>query len=137
MRMLTRRTAHNRDAVVDAQCDTKTIEARPRLEVLAGTRTVICCICEPRHSGGARDDLLRCGSVATRAQPATDPLRHADSKYAVGATEKNELRVDRSNLASRFSGRGNRCIPALHRGRWLGGAFRPGHPHFIQASTGP
>jgi len=26
--------------------------------------------------------LYRCGSLATRAQPATDPLHVADSKYA-------------------------------------------------------
>src|SRR6266404_2746412 len=60
----------------------------PRLEVLAGTRTVICCIGEPRHSGDARDDSLWCGSLAMRAQPATDPLRHADSKYALERQKK-------------------------------------------------
>src|SRR6266516_4935008 len=107
----------------------------PRLEVLAGTRTVICCIGEPRHSGGARDDPLRFGSVAMSAQPATDPLRPADLKYAVGTTEENEFRLDRSNLASRFSGRGNRYTPAVHRRGWLGGAFRAGCPYFVQTGA--
>src|SRR6266478_2284838 len=103
----------------------------PRLEVLAGTRTVICCIGEPRRRGGARDNASTRWSVATRAQAATDPLRHADSKYAIGAIEEDEFRVDRSRLASGFSGRSNRRTPALHHRGWLGGAFRAGHRDFV------
>jgi len=47
-----------------------------------------------------RDDPLRCGSVATPVQPATDPLRDADSKYAVEPIKENEFRVDRSSFGS-------------------------------------
>jgi 23S rRNA (cytosine1962-C5)-methyltransferase len=42
----------------------------------------------PATSKARRDDPLRCGSVATPVQPATDPLRHADPKYAVGSEQK-------------------------------------------------
>jgi hypothetical protein len=56
----------------------------PRLEVLAETRTVICSIGELRRIAARATMHLRCGSVATQTQAATDPLRDADSKYALG-----------------------------------------------------
>src|SRR5882724_3972296 len=78
-----------------------------------------------------------CRSVAMRARAATDPLRDGDSKYAIGAIEEDEFRLDRSRLASGFSGGGNRRIPPLHYRGWVGGAFRAGHPYFVQTSAGP
>src|SRR5436309_3517233 len=108
----------------------------PRLEVLAGTRMVICSIGKSAASG-ARDDALRCGSVATRPLAATDPLRDADSKYAVGDDTKNEFWVDWSRITSRFSGRGNRLPPTLYDGGWLGGTLRTRRPHFVQKSVDP
>src|SRR6266508_4489440 len=109
----------------------------PRLEVLAGTRTVICSIGEPRRTGRAREDALRCGSVATRAKAATDPLRDADSKYAVGDDRRNEFWVDCSGATSRFSGRGNGLPPTLHDGGWLRGTLRTRRPHLVHKSADP
>src|SRR5206468_7444546 len=137
MKMLTRRTTDHRYIIIDAQCDTKTIKART--EVGSARRNANGYLL---HRGPAAAEMRAtmhrlCGSLAMQPRAATDPLRDGDSKYAIGAIKEHEFRLDQSRLASGFSGRGNQCAPALHHRGWLGGALRPGHPHFVQTSAGP
>src|SRR4030095_10974363 len=55
----------------------------------------------------ARDEALRCGSVAGPHRAATDPLCAADSQVCLKSHKrrrKNEFGMDRCKLASRFRG---------------------------------
>src|SRR4029453_10467743 len=95
----------------------------PRFEVLAGTRTVTCCI--------------RRWSVATPSFSGNRSVRPCRiESMPVDTADENESWVELSKLVSRLPSRGNRPAPALHHGGGLGETLRTRHSHLIQASPG-
>src|SRR4026207_1159476 len=90
----------------------------PRFEVLAGTRTVTCCIrrrsvATPSFSGNRSLRLCRIESM---------PLDTADG---------NDSWLDGCKLVSGLPSRGNGRAQTLHDGGWLGRAVWARHPHLV------
>src|SRR4029077_17147895 len=90
----------------------------PRLEVLAGTRTVTCCI--------------RRRSVATPSFSGNRSLRPCP----IGSTHLdtaggNESLLEFCKLFSGLPSRGNGRTQTLHDGGWLGRTVRARHPHLV------
>src|SRR5467141_235623 len=90
----------------------------PRFEVLAGTRTVTCCI--------------RRRSVATPSFSGNRSLRPCRvESMPLDTADENEFWLDRCKLVSGLSSRRNGRAQALHDGGWLGGTVWARYSHLV------